>query len=68
MAKKKPRKVGRPPAHPEGKTELIAVRVPLQLLAKLDVYAQRNDLNQSEAVTEAIRQLAGKVRVPRKKD
>lgn len=65
MAKKK-KKAGRPLAHPEGETELIAVRIPKALLAKLDVWAGKHELNQSQAVTEAVRQLVKGVRAPKK--
>ncbi|MCO6044935.1 ribbon-helix-helix domain-containing protein [Aeoliella sp. ICT_H6.2] len=64
MAKKK-RPRGRPPQHPEGPTNHIAVRVPAALLAKLEVWAAKAEMNQSEAVTEAIRQLVKGVRPPR---
>jgi hypothetical protein len=62
MAKKKgpggKRKgAGRKPTNPEGRTMLVAVTVPAGLVEQLDVLAQNEGWNRSQAVTEAIRGL-----------
>ena len=48
---------GRKPTNPEGKTQLVAVTVPVALVKKLDAVAKREKWNRSQAVTEAIRTL-----------
>ena len=62
MAKKKGRGgkrkgAGRPPTNPEGRTMLVAVTVPAELVEQLDGLAKERDWNRSQAVTEAIRGL-----------
>jgi hypothetical protein len=62
MAKKKgpggKRKgAGRKPTNPEGKTMLVAVTVPVELVEQLDEKAKGEGWNRSQAVTEAIRVL-----------
>lgn len=46
---------GRKPANPEGKTVMVAVSVPESLVTSLDAVAEAQELNRSQAVTEAIR-------------
>lgn len=48
---------GRKPTNPEGKTMLVAVTVPIELVDRLDSYRAKHDWNRSQAVTEAIRGL-----------
>jgi len=48
---------GRKPANPEGRTFVIAVSVPKELVAQLDELAEKCGWNRSAAVTEAIRSL-----------
>ena len=50
---------GRKPVHPEGATMLVAVTVPIALVARLDGVAEANGWGRSEAVTRAIRGLVG---------
>jgi len=63
MAKKKTGRggaregAGRPPSNPEGKTMLVAVTVPVELVEQLDGLAKKRDWNRSKTVTEAIRGL-----------
>jgi post-segregation antitoxin (ccd killing protein) len=46
---------GRKPTNPEGRTMLVAVTVPVELVERLDGAAKERGLNRSQAVTEAIR-------------
>jgi hypothetical protein len=46
---------GRPPVNPEGKTQMLAVTVPGELVVRLDARRDKLSLNRSQAVTEAIR-------------
>ena len=48
---------GRPPAHPEGRTAVIAASVPGELVEQLDSLAKERGWNRSKAITEAIRGL-----------
>jgi len=48
---------GRPIENPEGRTKLVAVTVPEELVQRLDGLAAKEGLNRSEAVTKAIRGL-----------
>ena len=48
---------GRKPVNLEGKTVVIAVSVPSELIEKLDAICEQHAWNRSQAVTEAIRQL-----------
>jgi len=48
---------GRKPTNPEGRTMLVAVTVPIELVEQLDGLATKQDWNRSQAVTEAIRGL-----------
>jgi len=62
MAKKKGRGgrrkgAGRKPTNPEGRTMLVAVTVPVELVEQLDGLSKKCDWNRSQAVTEAIRGL-----------
>lgn len=63
MAKKKAQHggkrkgAGRKIESPEGRTTLIAVTVPGELVERLDAYAEERDVTRSKAVTEAIRGL-----------
>jgi hypothetical protein len=62
MAKKKKRGgrregAGRKPINPEGKTQILAASVPMELAERLDRLAKKRGWNRSQAVTEAIRGL-----------
>lgn len=63
MAKKKKGRggaregAGRPPANPEGKSEIVAASIPSELVKRLDGLAKTKGWNRSRAVTEAIRGL-----------
>jgi len=62
MAKKKGRGgrrkgAGRKPTNPEGRTMLVAVTVPVELVERLDSLADKREWSRSQAVTEAIRGL-----------
>ena len=48
---------GRKPANPEGKTMLVAVTVPIELVDQLDGIRAKRGWNRSQAITEAIRGL-----------
>lgn len=48
---------GRHPVNPEGKTQMLAVTVPGELVERLDAFRAKKDWNRSQAVTEAIRGL-----------
>jgi len=51
---------GRKPTNPEGKTMLVAVTVPIELVEQLDGLAKKSRWNRSQAVTEAIRGLVAR--------
>jgi hypothetical protein len=60
MAKKKvggKRKGAGRPVGPDGPTELVAVTVPMSLVAELDALCEAKEWKRSKAVTEAIRGL-----------
>jgi hypothetical protein len=48
---------GRKPTNPEGRTMLVAVTVPVDLVERLDRFAKTQAWNRSQAVTEAVRRL-----------
>jgi len=48
---------GRKPTNPEGRTQLVAVTVPIELVEQLDGVAKKQGWTRSGAVTEAIRGL-----------
>jgi len=48
---------GRPSANPEGRTEMITVRIPETLVAQLGELACKEGWNRSQAITEAVRRL-----------
>jgi hypothetical protein len=51
---------GRKPAHPEGSTERKSYSIPAVLVARIRRWGQSRGLNESEAVTEAIRRTASR--------
>ena len=55
----RPKKLGRPP-NPEGRTVLVAGRVPPATADAVDAYARKNAINRSEAVWRLIEQALAK--------